>query len=78
MFIYPPVGKTMGKSSQSQNNIQKVIDDLYRDERLFVNLIGGPYLFKRTPLRKKTLKKKKGRLESDDMFILLEYLRNKV
>lgn len=53
MFIYPPVGKTMGKSSQSQNNIQKVIDDLYRDERLFVNLIGGPYLFKRTPLRKK-------------------------
>lgn len=42
----------MGKSSQSQNNIQKVIDDLYTDERLFVNQIGGPYLFKGTPFRK--------------------------
>lgn len=52
MFIYLPVRKTMGKSSQSQNNIQKVIDDLYTDERLFVNKIGGPYLFKRTPFRK--------------------------
>lgn len=52
MFIYLPVRKTMGKSSQSQNNIQKVMDDLYTDERLFVNWIGGPYLFKRTPFRK--------------------------